>query len=198
MFLCFCWFSFCSACFNVVSSNEVQSGLGAHVVFSGRKTFLSLSLGSRILVPRWCQNVVLRQEHKTVLPDLPDSDQISALLDLNQPSPVLPFPVFQGHLSPPAAGLAVYVPHPNHQNHAQTSRAAQQHAQLPGAVSGDDVWVFLVLVWSFGRTWWSLGFGADVWNVWFSLLVVLEVVVEKRFGVWVNNWSEVWLRTRQC
>lgn len=105
-----------------------------------------------ILVSRWCEDIVLRQKNKTVLSDLPDSDQISTFLDLNQASPVLPLPVIQGHLGPPAAGLTVHVPHPDHHNHAQTSRTAQQHSQLPRTVSGVDVWVLPLLVRSVGWT----------------------------------------------
>lgn len=120
-----------------------------------------------VSVSRWCQYVILCQEHEAVLPDSPHSHQISTLLDMDQPSlssPILPFPIVQRHLCPFATGLTVHVPYPDHQHHAQAGWTAQKHAQLPGTVSGDDVWVF----WSFRRI--GRSFGFRVGEVWFQLV----------------------------
>lgn len=159
-------------------------------------------LKASLSVWRRCQNVVLRQKHEAVLSDFSNSDQIATLLEVNQPlvpSAVLSLAVVQCHLSPPATGLPVDIPQPDHQNHAQPDRAAQQHAQLPGTVSGNNVRILSFFVRSVSGIWGMLCFGIRVLNVWFDLLVMIWSEVGIRFGVWMDHlsvcrWGESSLR----
>lgn len=120
-------------------------------------------------------------------------------------SRVLPLPVVQRHFRPFAAGLTVHVPQSDHQHHPQSSRAAQKHAQLPGTVSGIDVWNVPFLSW---RSGW-IGGGAwaiiCVGGLWFyvvNICLKVGVKVWVGFRVWVNHrgrceCAEVGLRFRR-